>query len=154
MSEYTATIRWSRDDQDFLSDDYSRGHTWEFDGGANVPASASPHIVPLPKSVAENVDPEEAFVASLSSCHMLFFLSIAAKNGYIVDNYTDCAIGHMAKNDQGKYSMTKVILRPDIAFSGDTQPTAEQMREMHEQSHEECFIANSVTSDIGIEPVT
>jgi len=119
-----------------------------------VPASASPHIVPPPKSVAENVDPEEAFVASLSSCHMLFFLSIAAKNGYIVDKYTDCAIGHMAKNGQGKYSMTKVNLRPDIKFSGDKRPTAEQTRHLHEQSHEQCFIANSVTTEIDIEPVT
>ena len=153
MSKYTATIKWRRGDQDFLSDNYSRGHTWEFDGGVSVPASASPHIVPLPKSVAENVDPEEAFVASLSSCHMLFFLSIAAKKGYIVDNYTDCAIGHMAKNEQGKYSMTKVILRPDIKFSGDKRPTAEQARHIHEQSHEQCFIANSVTTEIGIEPV-
>ena len=153
MSKYTATIKWRRGDQDFLSDNYSRGHTWEFDGGVSVPASASPHIVPLPKSVAENVDPEEAFVASLSSCHMLFFLSIAAKNGYIVDNYTDCAIGHMAKNEQGKNSMTKVILRPDINFSGDKRPTAEQTRHLHEQSHEQCFIANSVTTEIDIEPV-
>ncbi len=153
MSEYTATIKWRRGDQDFLSDDYSRGHTWEFDGGVNVPASASPHIVPLPKSVAENVDTEEAFVASLSSCNMLFFLSIAARKGYIIDNYTDCAIGYMAKNEQGKFAMTKVILRPDIAFSGDKRPTAEQTGEIHEQSHEKCFIANSVTTEIDIEPV-
>ena len=91
LSEYTATIKWRRDDQDFLADNYSRGHVWEFDGGVSVPASASPQIVPLPKSVAENVDPEEAFVASLSSCHMLFFLSIAGKKGYVVDEYTACA---------------------------------------------------------------
>ncbi len=106
MSQYTATIKWQRGGQNFLDDDYSRGHTWEFDGGLSVPASASPDIVPLPKSVAENVDPEEAFVASLSSCHMLFFLSIAARKGYIVDNYDDSAIGCMEKNS----NFAKVIL--------------------------------------------
>jgi len=154
LSEYTATIIWQRGDQDFLGDNYSRGHVWEFDGGISVPASASPHIVPLPKSVAENVDPEEAFVASLSSCHMLFFLSIAAKKRYVIDNYTDCAIGHMSKNRQGKFAMTKVILRPDVAFSGDKRPTSEQRRKMHELSHGQCFIANSVTTEVSTEPVT
>ncbi len=154
MSEYTATIKWQRDDQDFLDDNYSRGHIWEFDGGVSVPASASPHIVPPPKSVADNVNPEEAFVASLSSCHMLFFLSIAAKNGYVIDNYTDCAVGHMARNEQGQFAMTKVTLRPRVAFSGDKQPTAEQLEKIHEQSHEQCFIANSVRTEVSTEPVT
>lgn len=154
MSEYTAIIKWRRDEQNFLDDSYSRGHIWEFDGGVSVPASASPHIVPLPKSVAENVDPEEAFVASLSSCHMLFFLSIAAKNGYIIDNYTDCAIGHLTKNGQGKHAMTKVILRPNILFSGDKRPTMQQQVKIHEQSHEQCFIANSVMTEVSVEPVT
>jgi organic hydroperoxide reductase OsmC/OhrA len=152
MSEYSATIKWQRDEQDFLSDNYSRGHVWEFDGGVSVPATASPHIVPLPKSVAENVDPEEAFVASLSSCHMLFFLSIAAKKGYIVDTYTDCAIGNLAKNDQGKYAMTQVRLRPQVSFSGDKLPTTAQSKEIHEQAHEQCFIANSVTTEVIVEP--
>ena len=154
MSEYTATIKWQRGDQDFLDDSYSRGHVWEFNGGVSVPASASPHIVPLPKSVAENVDPEEAFVASLSSCHMLFFLSIAAKYGYVIDNYTDCAMGHMTRNEQGKYAMTKVVLRPHVAFSGDKRPSAGQLEKIHEQSHEQCFIANSVKTEVSIEPVT
>ncbi len=153
MSKYTATIKWQRGDEGFLDDNYSRGHVWEFDGGVSVPASASPHIVPLPKSVAENVDPEEAFVASLSSCHMLFFLSIAVKKGYIVDSYTDCAIGHMARNDQGKFAMTRVILRPKVVFSGDEQPTTEQLKNMHSQSHEQCFIANSVKTEVTAEPV-
>ena len=153
MSKYTATIKWQRGDEGFLDDNYSRGHVWEFDGGASVPASASPHIVPLPKSVAENVDPEEAFVASLSSCHMLFFLSIAVKKGYIVDSYTDCAIGHMARNDQGKFAMTRVILRPKVVFSGDEQPTTEQLKNMHSQSHEQCFIANSVKTEVSADPV-
>ena len=154
LSAYTATIRWQRGEQDFLGDNYSRDHTWEFDGGVSVPASASPHIVPLPKSVAENVDPEEAFVASLSSCHMLFFLSIAARKGYVVDEYEDCAIGHLAKNERGKFAITKVILRPDVAFSGDRRPTAEQLEKIHAQSHEQCFIANSVITEVSTEPVT
>ncbi len=153
MSEHTATVKWQRGDRGFLDDNYSRGHVWEFDGGVSVPASASPHIVPLPKSVAENVDPEEAFVASLSSCHMLFFLSIAAKKRYIVDSYTDCSIGHMARNDQGKFAITKVTLRPNVAFSGDRQPTAEQLKKMHDQSHQQCFIANSVKTQVSTEPV-
>jgi len=153
MSKYTATVKWQRGGEGFLDDNYSRGHVWEFDGGVSVPASASPHIVPLPKSVAENVDPEEAFVASLSSCHMLFFLSIAVKKGYIVDSYTDCAIGHMARNDQGKFAMTRVILRPKVVFSGDEQPTTEQLKNMHSQSHEQCFIANSVKTEVSADPV-
>jgi organic hydroperoxide reductase OsmC/OhrA len=146
-------VKWRRDEQAFLDDNYSRGHTWEFDGGLSVPASASPDIVPLPKSVAENVDPEEAFVASLSSCHMLFFLSIAAKNGHIVDKYTDYAIGRMAKNEQGKLAMTKVILRPEVRFSGEKRPSPEQLEKIHEQSHEMCFIANSVRTEVSTEPV-
>lgn len=153
MSHYTATIKWRRDDQSFLDDNYSRGHIWEFDGGLSVPASASPDIVPLPKSVAENVDPEEAFVASLSSCHMLFFLSIAAKKGYVVDKYTDSATGDMAKNDQGKIAITQIILHPEVEFSGDRQPTAEQIERLHEQSHQRCFIANSVRTDVSVQPV-
>ncbi len=148
MAEYRVTVEWQCDGQDFLDDNYSRSHTWEFDGGLRVPASASPQIVPPPKSVAENVDPEEAFVASLSSCHMLFFLSIARHKGYMVDKYTDCAIGHMAKNDQGRMAMMKVV------FSGGSRPTTEQIDEIHQQSHEQCFIANSVKTEIITEPVT
>lgn len=154
MSEYTVTVRWQRDDQDFLDDNYSRGHTWEFDGGLCVPASASPDIVPLPKSVAENVDPEEAFVASLSSCHMLFFLSIASRKGYVIDNYTDCAIGNMGRNERGKIAMTKVVLRPKIEFGGDNQPSAEKVKEIHEESHDLCFIANSVKTEVSTELVS
>ena len=154
LAEYTATVKWRRGNQDFLDDNYSRGHIWEFDGGVSVPASASPHIVPLPKSISENVDPEEAFVASLSSCHMLFFLSIAAKSGYIVDNYEDCSLGHLAKNAQGKFAMTQVILRPDVSFSGEKRPTAEQLKKLHDQAHEQCFIASSVTTEVSTEPVS
>ncbi|MFQ5546586.1 MAG: OsmC family protein, partial [Acidiferrobacterales bacterium] len=102
MSEYTATIEWQRDGQDFLSNKYSRGHTWTFDGGVEVPASSSPHVVPVPMSVAANVDPEEAFVASLSSCHMLWFLAIAAKRKFVVDSYIDNAVGTLEKDADSK----------------------------------------------------
>lgn len=152
MSEYTATISWQRGGRNFVDDDYSRGHAWEFDGGLRVPASASPHIVPLPKSVAENVDPEEAFVAALSSCHMLFFLSIAAKKGYLVDEYRDCAVGEMARNAHGRLAMTRVTLRPKATFAAGGAPGSEQLEQLHEQSHERCFIANSVKTEVRIEP--
>ena len=122
MSEYVATIRWQRGEQDFIDDKYSRGHEWEFDGGVTVPASASPTIVPLPMSVAENVDPEEAFVASLSSCHMLFFLSLAAKRGFVPDEYTDAAVGYLGKSDDNKLVMTRVVLRPKTSWSGENIP--------------------------------
>ncbi|MEX2122458.1 MAG: OsmC family protein [Woeseia sp.] len=148
MSGHTATVVWQRGDQPFTDNAYSRGHEWKFDGGAKVAASASPDIVPLPMSVAENVDPEEAFVASLASCHMLFFLSIAAKRGYVIDSYTDAAIGYTGKNDDGKLAVTKVILEPKVSFVGENIPTLEQMQAMHEKSHDLCFIANSVRSEV------
>src|SRR5690606_6310583 len=148
MSEHTATIIWQRGDQRFTDNAYSRGHEWKFDGGTTVAASASPDVVPLPMSVAENVDPEEAFVASLSSCHMRFFLSIAAKRGFVVDSYTDAAIGYTGKNEDGKVAVTKVVLEPKVSFVGDQVPTVEQMQQMHEKSHDLCFIANSVKTEI------
>ncbi|SEA29668.1 OsmC family protein [Microbulbifer marinus] len=148
MSEYFSTVHWRRDGEKFTDNKYSRGHTWLFDGGLEVPASSSPHIVPLPYSVAENVDPEEAFVASLSSCHMLFFLAIAAKRGFVVDEYRDEALGVMEKTDGGKMAMTRVTLRPRITFSGEKQPSREQLETMHHQSHEQCFIANSVKTEV------
>ena len=151
MSRYEATISWKLGDQSFLDDAYSRGHEWIFDGGLRVPASASPDIVPLPKSVAENVDPEEAFVASLSSCHMLFFLSIAAKRQYIVDEYVDSAIGMMNKDVNGLEWMTRVTLRPQIKFSGENQPGFASLENMHHLAHERCFIANSVKTEVVIE---
>lgn len=149
MSEYYATINWVRKNEEKFSDNqYSRGHEWQFDGGVTVPASSSPHIVPLPYSVEANVDPEEAFVASLSSCHMLFFLSIAAKRKYVIDSYNDNAVGVMDKDTDGKLSMTKVTLRPQVKFLGDKQPSFEQIEKMHHQSHEQCFIANSVKTEV------
>ena len=152
MSTYTAEIRWSRGDQKFTDNRYSRGHTWRFDGGTEVPASSSPAVVPLPMSVAAAVDPEEAFIASLSSCHLLWFLSIAAKRGYIADSYADDASGVMEKNAAGKFAMTKVTLRPLVKFSGAKIPDRAQLDALHHAAHEECFIAHSVRSEIVIEP--
>ncbi len=155
MSEYTAKILWERDNkEEFIDNKYSRAHQWDFDGGASVAASPSPHIVPLPYSVEENVDPEEAFIASLSSCHMLFFLQIAAKRKFIVDKYVDQAIGVMEKDSNGKTSMTKVTLRPYVKFSGEKFPTIQQLDKMHHQSHEQCFLANSVKTEIVTEIIT
>ncbi len=149
MSEYTATVRWRRDEDEAYTDNrYSRGHEWLFDGGVTVPASASPHVVPLPYSVEANVDPEEAFVAALSSCHMLFFLSISARNKYVIDEYLDEAIGLMEKDIDNKMSMTRVTLRPRIKFSGDNQPDRIKLEKMHHRSHEQCFIANSVKTEV------
>ena len=152
MSEYQVHVSWQRQSNEkFTDNSYSRAHQWVFDGGAVVQASSAPQIVPLPYSVAENVDPEEAFVASLSSCHMLFFLSIAAKHQFVVDAYTDDAVGILGKNEQGKQAMTEVRLRPQVRFFGDV-PTAKQMQRFHHQSHELCFIANSVITEVIVEP--
>ena len=154
MSEYTASILWKRaSDEKYSDGKYSRAHQWQFDGGASIAASSSPHIVPLPYSVEENVDPEEAFIASLSSCHMLLFLSIAAKRRFIVDEYVDHAIGVMSEDSQRKTSITKVILRPAVKFSGERQPSIEQLEKMHHQSHDQCFIANSVKTEVVTEIV-
>ncbi len=148
MSEYSARIKWQRDSNEvYVDHKYSRSHEWIFDGGITVPASSSPHVVPLPYSVEASVDPEEAFVASLSSCHMLFFLSIAAKNKLVVDSYVDNAVGVMAKGSNGKIAMTKVTLKPYVQFAGE-QPSMAKLEEMHHQSHEQCFIANSVTTEV------
>jgi organic hydroperoxide reductase OsmC/OhrA len=146
--EYTATIRWTRDGASFPDNRYSRGHTWAFDGGVTVPASSSPLVVPLPLSREDAVDPEEAFVAALSSCHMLTFLAIAAKKRFTVDAYEDHALGVMTKNQNGKLFVSKVTLDPRIEFSGDKVPTPEQVAEMHHLAHKECFIANSVLTDV------
>ena len=152
MSEYTAKVIWNRGSHEsYIDNQYSRGHHWIFDGGLTVPASSSPHIVPLPFSVEGNVDPEEAFVASLSSCHMLFFLGIAAKKRWVVDAYTDNAIGVMENDSDGNMAMTKVTLRPKVEFSGEKKPTLKQIEKVHHQSHQECFIANSVKTEVCIE---
>ena len=153
MSTYQATVSWQRNGQTFSDNQYSRDHQWLFDGGASIAASSSPHIVPLPHSVEENVDPEEAFIASLSSCHMLFFLSIAAKKKYIIDSYIDEATGVLEKNNQGKLAMTHVILNPNIHFGGE-QPSPEEIQKIHHLAHQECFIANSVLTTIEIKANT
>lgn len=149
MSEHYAQVSWKRKQDEVFSDNnYSRGHVWEFDGGLTVPASPSPHVVPLPLSIEENIDPEEAYIAALSSCHMLVFLSIAAKRKYVIDSYIDKAVGILAENEVGRMAVTKVILRPDVVFSGERVPTREQLEKMHHLSHENCFIANSVKTEI------
>ena len=153
MAEYKAEVLWSRGDAVFTDNRYSRGHRWLFDGGIEVPASSSPHAVPLPLSVAAAVDPEEAFVASLSSCHMLWFLSIAAKRGFVVESYRDEAVGMMGKDASGKLAMTRVTLRPETHFSGDHRPAADEVTAMHHEAHEQCFIASSVKTDVRCEPV-
>lgn len=149
MSEHYAQVSWKRKQDEVFSDNnYSRGHVWNFDGGLTVPASPSPHVVPLPLSIEENIDPEEAYIAALSSCHMLVFLSIAAKRKYVIDSYIDKAVGILAENEAGRMAVTKVILRPDVVFSGERVPTREQLEKMHHLSHENCFIANSVKTEI------
>jgi organic hydroperoxide reductase OsmC/OhrA len=153
MAEYKATVVWSRDGAVFTDNRYSRGHRWLFDGGVEVPASSSPHVVPLPLSVAAAVDPEEAFVASLSSCHMLWFLSLAARRGLVVDSYRDEAVGVMSKDASGKPALTRVTLRPEVHFAGDRRPTADEVAALHHAAHEECFIARSVKTDVRCEPV-
>lgn len=152
MSEYSAKVVWKRQlEETFTDNKYSRGHSWAFDGGAVDAASSAPSIVPLPYSVEANVDPEEAFIASLSSCHMLFFLAIAGKRGFVIDQYIDNAIGIMEKDNEGKMSMTKVSLRPEATFGGDKQPSLDQLEMMHHQSHDQCFIANSVKTEVVVE---
>jgi organic hydroperoxide reductase OsmC/OhrA len=152
MSEYSASVQWQRDDQPFSDRRYSRRHLWRFDGGAEVVASSSPHVVPPPGSDPAGVDPEEAFVASLSSCHMLWFLDVASRAGFVVDDYRDDALGVMARNAEGQLAMTVVTLRPAVTFSGPKQPDAAALADLHHQAHASCFIANSVKSEVRCEP--
>lgn len=153
MATYTAHIEWQCDDSTFLDNLYSRHHTVTFDGGVTLPASSSPHVVPLPMSDASAVDPEEMFVASLSSCHMLWFLTMALKRKFTVVRYTDAAEGVMAKNANGKLVMSVVTLRPKVEFVGDKLPTNDEINALHHRAHEACFIANSVTSEVRCEPI-
>ena len=151
MSEYRAEVIWERGDQDFLSNRYSRRHLLRFDGGAEVAGSSSPQVVPAPGSDPACVDPEEAFVAALSSCHMLFFLSIAANRKFCVERYRDAAVGTMAKNAESKLAMTKVTLRPVVEFSAERRPTQQELDAMHHGAHEQCYIANSVRTEVRCE---
>jgi len=148
---YSATIEWSRGEARFTDNRYSRAHQWRFDGGAVVPASSSPQVVRLPLSDPAGVDPEEAFVASLSSCHMLWFLSIAAERGWVVDRYLDEAEGEMGKNNLGQLVMSRVTLRPWVTFAGDA-PSAEEEASLHHAAHDSCFIANSVRTTVLVQP--
>ena len=149
--EYRAIVTWKRGDASFTDQRYSRGHSWSFDGGITVPASSSPLSVRLPYSVAEAVDPEEALVAALASCHMLTFLYVAAKQGFVVDDYADDAVGEMTKNERGKLWVSKVTLSPRITFSGVKRPSPEQLDELHHLAHEECYIANSIKSEVVVQ---
>ena len=149
---HTALIRWRLGDADFLGKRYGRAHTWTFDGGLEVTASSSPHVVPLPMSDARAVDPEEAFVASLSSCHMLWFLDIASRAGWAVESYEDAAEGRMGRNGAGKLVVDVVTLRPRTRFSGARVPDADTLKTLHHEAHEECFLANSVRCEIRCEP--
>jgi organic hydroperoxide reductase OsmC/OhrA len=150
---HTALVRWDLGDHDFLGKRYSRAHTWTFDGGVVVPASSSPQVVAVPMSDARAVDPEEAFVAALSSCHMLWFLDIASRAGYVVDRYEDAADGHMGRNAAGKLVVDLVTLRPRTRFAGERVPDAAALAALHHEAHEECFLANSVRCEIRCEPV-
>jgi organic hydroperoxide reductase OsmC/OhrA len=154
MSEYRATILWQRNGEKFTDARYSRAHRWQFDGGVEVPASSSPRVVPIPMSVTAAVDPEEALVASLSSCHMLTFLYVAAKRGFVIDEYKDEAVGVLAKNQEGRLAITLVTLHPAIRFATDApEPSAADLEAMHHDAHEQCFISQSVRSEVRVEPV-
>ncbi|HRE12803.1 MAG TPA: OsmC family protein [Usitatibacteraceae bacterium] len=152
MSTHTARLAWRRGDAAFTDGRYSRAHAWSFDGGATVSASSSPHVVPLPYSDASAVDPEEAFVAALASCHMLFFLSFAARRRFVVDAYEDEAEGVMEPDADGRPWVSRVTLRPRIAFSGDRLPTPQELDALHHEAHEACFLARSVRTEVRVEP--
>jgi organic hydroperoxide reductase OsmC/OhrA len=146
--EYTATVRWERGEGSFADNRYSREHVWLFDGGTQVPASPAAANVPPGCARADAVDPEEAFVAAISSCHMLFFLAFAGKRGFVPDSYEDNALGVMTKNERGKLFVSRVTLDPKIAWSGEKRPSAEEVAAMHHRAHEECFLANSVRTEV------
>jgi organic hydroperoxide reductase OsmC/OhrA len=148
MSQHHATIDWHRGSTDFSYEEYPRDHTWTFEGGIEVAASAAPTF----RGTPDRVDPEDAFVASLAACHMLTFLALAARKNFVIESYRDSATGLLAKNEDGRLAMTTVTLRPDITF-GDSAPTAEELERLHHQAHRGCFIANSVITEVTVEPV-
>lgn len=153
MSVHVATISWTRQEQVFLDNRYSRSHEWRFDGGSVVRASSAPTSVPVPFSDATAIDPEEAFVATLSSYHMLWFLSIAAKRGFVVDSYLDEAEGILEMGADGRVSITRVHLRPRVRIVGVRRPDHSQFEALHHEAHDRCFIANSVKTDVRCEAV-
>jgi organic hydroperoxide reductase OsmC/OhrA len=148
MSEHKATIHWRRDTADFKYETYNRDHDWDFDAGVTVRASSSPAYM----GSTACVDPEEAFVASVSSCHMLTFLAIACKKRYVVDDYRDLAVGVLDKNADGRLAITTITLQPQIKFGGEQTPTAEELSQMHAHAHHACFIANSVKTEVTVRP--
>jgi organic hydroperoxide reductase OsmC/OhrA len=150
VAVYTATLTWTRGDQDFLDGKYSRAHEIAFDGGVVMPASSSPHVVKLPLSREDAVDPEEMLVASLSSCHALFFMDFARRAGFRLDSYVDEAEGVLGKDSEGRMAMTKVTLRPRVQWSGEKTPSAGDIAELHHKAHEACFISNSFTGEVEI----
>jgi organic hydroperoxide reductase OsmC/OhrA len=151
MANYEAQIVWQRQSNEpFVDSRYSRAHIWKFDGGVVVPASSAVHSVPLPYSKPENVDPEEAFVAAISSCHMLTFLYVAAKARFVVDAYQDRAVGTMSKDSQGRQAITAVVLAPEVMFSGTREPNDQIVAQLHHDAHEQCYVANSVRSEISV----
>jgi organic hydroperoxide reductase OsmC/OhrA len=149
--EYQASVHWTRGDAPFTDNRFSRAHRWRFDGGVEVPASSSPHVVRVPLSVEAAVDPEEAFIAALASCHLLWFLSLAARGGWRVDSYEDAATGLLGRNAAGRMAMLAVTLHPRVTFSGEKHPTHAELEALHARAHEECFIANSVTTEVRVE---
>jgi len=149
MSEHKATIKWTHSSGEFLKGTYSREHTWTFDGGVTVPASSSPSAVKVPYSNPANVDPEEAFVASVSSCHMLTFLYVASRQGFEVTSYEDEAVGALTKNERGGMWVSSVVLHPRVVYAG-ASPSPEVLEELHHKAHEGCFIANSVKTEISV----
>jgi len=155
MAEHKATIDWNRGDGDFLKGRYSREHKWLFDGGLSVPASSSPAVVPVPWSNIAAIDPEEAYVASLSSCHMLTFLHVARLAGFDVQSYQDDAVGHMAPNEKRVPWVASVVLHPKVVYAGEKRPTREEEAHLHHLAHEQCFISQSVKTAVtvaGMEP--
>lgn len=148
--EYKATIDWKLNGPNFAKGQFSREHIWKFDGGITVAASASPAVVPAPWSNAANVDPEEAFVASIASCHMLTFVWFASRGGFTLTSYTDDAVGVMTKNERGAMWVSTVTLNPQLVWNGERVPTAEEIAALHHRAHEECFIANSVKTDVRV----
>ena len=150
MSEHKATIRWERPSAEFLKGRYSREHTWTFDGGITVAASPAPSSVPLPWSNPANVDPEEAFVASVSSCHMLTFLYVASRQGFQIASYEDNAVGVLTKNEKGIPWVSAITLHPVIAWTGEKLPGPEDVRRLHHLAHEQCYIANSIKTEVTV----
>lgn len=151
MSLHTCTVEWLRGTQPFTDLKYSRAHAMRFDGGAVVPGSSSPHSVKLPWSDPAAVDPEEAFVASVASCHMLWFLSLAAERGYVVDSYTDAAQATLGRIEADRHGITQVTLRPQVVFSGAKQPDDAAFDALHHAAHQRCYIANSIRGEVRVE---